>query len=55
MRYKSISMTKTTISPFTVQLASESPIHDLNGSTMHNLSLNFDDRILSVSSFAKAI
>lgn len=40
--------------PFTLHCTSESSTHDLNDSDTHNLSLNLDDRILRVLSFATA-
>ena len=37
-----------------MQSSSESPIQDLNGSATHDFSLNLDEKILRILSFATA-
>lgn len=47
--------TKTCHIPFTTQFSSESPIHESNDSAMQRFSLNFDDKIRRLLSWATAM
>lgn len=50
---KKTSLQSLTTLPFTLQFASESPMHE-NDSDMHNLSLNLDVMMLRIFFFATA-